>query len=207
MAKKLTLNQLRQKYNILEEKARENYLNETGLKIARGFKDTDEYKDIQRRKNWAVRRKKRIESKAKAVEIFKSEPDGAPMESDELTEVQKEAGVKGLTWIAENELFYNALSYGGKNLKVIQDTYNDLTGQGKEVTVVVFSYPSDVPVSTTTETSFLLEIEKLYASLMDAEEKEEKYPTVDIINYSFQGHSVISVRARQETDWIEKIKE
>jgi hypothetical protein len=90
------LNRLRGRYNAQEKEEKEAYKKRKGLKIAVGFKDTDEYKRIRKNKLAALRRYD-IKSPRRARKVAKAYQDG------KFTELEN---------IAIGESFLITLSYG-----------------------------------------------------------------------------------------------
>jgi len=205
--KTLSVRKLQQKYNLKIDSARESYKKEKGLSIARGFKQTNEYKKLQKAKDSAIKRKVKQINKGVSSTLFDAYDKSNQKPTKEVREkVAKQQGVTSPTdWIADHEIFYSVLSYGGK-VKLIQTAKEKMENQGKEVTVTVF-YPNGSSVTSSNEAQFLLNIERLYIALMGEEDKTGKYPLIDILSFGITPQkSAIAVRPVQESDWLEKAK-
>lgn len=204
--RKLTLRQIEQKYNLLLDKAKEDYKSSRGLKNARGFNKSDEFKKIAASKNRATKRKLKQIGSSVSSDLFSTyDKSNQKPDSDKRSEATKQAGLKKspVFWLSDHEIFYLALSYGvGGKVKTLQAEKEQLERQGKEVTVVTF-FPDGSSVSTSNEAQFLLNIEKLYTELIELQEKTDKYPTVDILSFGITPQkTVISVRPTMESDWL-----
>ena len=210
MSRKLTLREVEQKYNLLFNKAKEDYKSSRNLKNSRGFKESPEFKNIQKRKSRAVKRKLKQIGSTVSSDLFTSyDKSNQKPSTEKRNAATKQAGLKKspVQWIADHEIFYLVLSYGaGGKIKIIQSVKTQLEKQGKTVTVVVF-FPDGSSISTSDEAQFLLNIEKLYVELIELQEKTDKYPTVDILSFGVDTkRTVISVRPTMESDWLPMVK-
>ena len=124
------------KFNKLEKVYKEKYKRRTGLKIARGFYDSPEGKEFLRKKQKAFSDAIKNPSKKFASEIEKATEGDKPNDK-KRNEIEQKTGFKSITFLAFDEIFYNVLSYGDKNIKKIQSDI--LSGKNKGVYVIELS--------------------------------------------------------------------
>lgn len=205
--KRLSLKEVQQRYNTKLELAKEKFKSEKNLTVARGFKDSPEFKKISTSKKNAVKRKIKQINTGVSTALFNNynQTNQKPTTSNRA-KLAKQSGITSpVFWIADHEIFYLVLSYGGK-VKLVQSEKEKLENQGKEVTVTVF-YPNGSSVTTTNEAVFLHNIETLYTQLVELEDKTSKYPLVDILSFGITPQkSAITVRPVNESDWLTKAK-
>ena len=205
MGKILSVRKVQQKYNILEKEARELYKKNNNLKIARGFKDTDEYKKIEKSKKRAINRKvKSISKQVVLIQTKQSDLSGVKPDLSKRKNIAVQAQtIPVVNWIAWHEIFYTVLSYGGK-IKLLQSEKERLEKIGKEVTVIIY-FVDGSQVATTVDATFLLNIERLYIELMDLESQTDTYPLVDIGVFDVTPQKTVAVvRPTPKSFWIEK---
>lgn len=166
MSRKLTLREVEQKYNLLFNKAKEDYKSSRNLKNSRGFKESPEYLELLRKKEDELRR---IGADVSGDILLESEKNNRKLTPDERIEIQGKSGISNINWIADHEIFYIVLSYGSDQIKSIQTTYNQLINKGKNVAVTVFymdgtervTMSPDLPSISGIVRDFKLKIEKL----------------------------------------------
>lgn len=182
MSGKRSLNQTRQRYNEKIEKARIEYLDSSGKKIARGFKETEEYKKLLKSKKRAEQRIVKELTKSAVLRIDKErESKGAAIELIDKSKIAQD-GIKNVFFPANNIIFHRGLSYGGSEVRQVEQLYLDAEGQGKKV-VVTMKFPSGKSYNAYSLTSFHILVQRLYNDLLELQSEQDSYPGIDITTY------------------------
>lgn len=132
-------------YNQQEEEARIKYLERTGKKIARGFKDTEEYKRINtNRKQFLYRYERR-----KVV--------------NELKEKKRNDNWLKSTTIADKEIFHLVLGYNDKVSRAVRNAFKIIKKQGaaigrRAVVDITFPEPENNPETRVYESEVKVDI-------------------------------------------------
>lgn len=124
------------RFNKLEKKYKEKYKARRGLKIARGFYQSPEGVEFLSRKRRVFSNALKGSSKNFADEISKATEGDKPNDK-KREEIEQKTGFKSISFIAFDEIFYNVLSYGDRNIKKIQSDI--LAGKSKGVYVIELS--------------------------------------------------------------------
>lgn len=111
-------NKLAAKYNRLIEEAKEAFLERTGKKIARGFKETKEYKDLSRRKKRALYRQQ-----------YRKRKKAFPKQAPDIPETPP----PNMAIYAQMEPHHLVLSYGGSHTRLIEQAFKDQERAGRTV--------------------------------------------------------------------------
>ena len=119
MSQKKQIRAIEKRYDEQLDFLKQNYLKDTGLKIARGFKDTEEYKKNRRNKKQAVYR---FVNKDRLAERRRQKKKDLEELTEKLEKVDKDKGrglkgifqddLENIEYHAINEPFHTVLSYG-----------------------------------------------------------------------------------------------
>lgn len=182
MSGKRSLNQTRQRYNEKIEKARIEYLDSSGKKIARGFKESEEYKKLLKSKRRAEQRIVKALTRDISSKIDKQrDAKGAAIELIDKSEIAQDR-IKNVFFPANNIIFHRALSYGGSEVRQVEQLYLDAEGQGKRV-IVTMKFPNGKSYNAYSLTSFHILVQRLYNDLLELQSEQDSYPGIDITTY------------------------
>lgn len=152
------------------KKAKEIFKKENGLKIARGFKDSKEYKRINRnfRKSLSRYTKKRVGDDS----VFHS-----------------------IKVIESGAVFYAVLSYGSRAHKIAMDQFNLVKSVKKNFKAILDFDFFGLGYSTHLEQfSFDKKMQWLYKRLITIQENEGKYPIVSAVIGKFKKETYLLIK-------------
>jgi hypothetical protein len=151
---KLTLKQKR-RYKKIEKELKEKYKKRKGLKIARGFKKSEEYKQLQKNIRNTIYRNKRKAIQKKGIGIAQIE--------------------KG-TILNDRDLFFSALPYGNETEVSITNMFREEAVLGGKKPVVIIKDLDGKKNTYTTEYTAIQALSDLYIQASNAQSASGRTP-------------------------------
>lgn len=165
--KKTTVRNISKRYVPKFERAKEDFKNRTGKLIARGFKDSPEYKRIERNERRAISRHERKVFTAAADEIDNLD------RVDELPAIEETDSVKNIEAIDQESSFYNVLSYGGKTDKLAAQMF-DLNKQNNDFSAILDFRKDGLGMSVHKDrASFDFKMKWIYSRLLNKQKTQK----------------------------------
>lgn len=162
--KTLSVRKVQQKYNNLLKQTKESGKSSRSPEIEK----------IQKAKKKAVDQKVKEINETLSAELFDIYDNSNQKPTKEVRE--KAAKAQGVTsptdWIADHEIFYTVLSYGGEKMRLVETARQKMKNQGKKVYSTVF-FTDKTSITTSDEKLSIRKIQQEYNTLIN--EAKEAY--------------------------------